>query len=209
MNKNVSSCSTSTCIGQETAYRTSIITVLYTFDGSTNDQSGYATGIAFGSSTPGFASNAYLNRALSLTATSQQYVQISNVDLSGKSFTIQMWFNPGSLTYAYDYGIFGQCDANSICLSLSVRNWRLSLSFDSMNANNSTLSGSTLVVSIGWVHVTIVYDAILFQQRMYVNGLIDAVSPSMVNSYQGISSSSTTTIGRASSFAYGTTYFTG
>jgi len=78
-----------------------------------------------------------------------------------------------------------------------------------MNINNNTLIGAT-VISSTWFHVTAVYDATKFQQRIYVNGRIDAVSYGIVNPYQGMSSGSTnTTIGRSSSLAYSTTYFNG
>ncbi|CAF4158262.1 unnamed protein product [Rotaria sordida] len=91
-------------------------------------------------------------------------------------------------------------------MSLNLRNARFVLSFDSMNSNNITLTGSTLVSSNEWVHVTVVYDATLFQQQIYVDGQIDALSNGIVNSYQGVSLSSTI-IGRSSSLAYGTGYF--
>jgi len=78
-----------------------------------------------------------------------------------------------------------------------------------MSINNNTLIGAT-VMSSTLFHVTAVYDATKFQQRIYVNGRIDAVSYDIVNSYQGMSSGSTTTsIGRSSSFAYSTSYFNG
>ncbi|CAF4556760.1 unnamed protein product [Rotaria sp. Silwood1] len=211
-NITVSSCSTSTCIGQETPYRTSIVTALYPFDGNTNDQSGYYTGVAFGTSVPSFPSaGAYIGQAIYLNPASQQYVQIPNINLSKQSFTLQAWLYPQSKTTSSDYGIFSQCDSSSVCLSLSLRSGRFVLSFDSMNSNNITLTGSTLVSSSVIVHITVVYDAIRFQQQIYVDGQIDSVSHGMINSYQGDSSSSTTTttIGRSLSFARGTSYFQG
>ena len=206
-NITVSACSTSTCIGQETPYRTTV-TALYPFDGNSNDLTGYATGTAYGTTLPSYTDRAYVIRAISLTSSSQQYVQIPNIDLSQKSFTIQVWLRPRSLSISNDYGIFSQCDSNSTCLSLSIRSLHITLSFDSMNTNNS-LVGSTRIATTEWIHVTVVYDATLYQQQIYVNGKIDSLSYGIVNSYQGISSSSTTTIGRTTSLAYGTTYFDG
>ncbi|CAF3733168.1 unnamed protein product [Rotaria socialis] len=205
-NKTVSSCSSSTCIGQETPYRSSQVTALYTFDGNTNDQSGYLSGTASGS--PSFLYSSYVGQAIFLTSSSQQYVQIPNIGFS-ESFTLQTWINTGGLSMTNDYGIFSQCDSSSICLSLNFRNGRLVLSFDSMNANNNTLTGSTLISDSDWVHVTAVYDAVLFQQQIYVNGLIDALSSGIVSAFQGGSTSATTTIGRGSSYSYGTTYYNG
>ncbi|CAF2062099.1 unnamed protein product [Rotaria magnacalcarata] len=206
-NHTVSSCSSSTCIGQETPYRSSQVTALYTFDGNTNDQSGYLSGTASGS--PSFVYSSYVGQAIFLTSSSQQYVQIPNINFFEKSFTLQTWINTGSLSMTNDYGLFSQCDSSSICLSFNFRNGRLVLSFDSMNANNSTLTGSTLISDSDWVHVTAVYDAVLFQQQIYVDGVIDAVSYGIVSAFQGDSTSATTTIGRGSSYSYGTTYYNG
>ncbi|CAF1102680.1 unnamed protein product [Rotaria sordida] len=207
-NTTVSSCSSSTCIGQETSYRSSIVTALYPFDGNTNDQSSYYTGTAFGTSTPSYSTVAYVSQSIILSPTSQQYVLIPNINLSKQSFTLQTWLRPGTINTSTDFGIFSQCDSNSICMSLSLRNGRFVLSFDSMNSNNITLTGSSLVTSNEWVHVTVVYDATLYQQQIYVDGQIDALSNGIVNSYQGVSLSSTI-IGRSSSLAYGTAYFQG
>ncbi|CAF3767224.1 unnamed protein product [Rotaria sp. Silwood1] len=210
-NITASSCSSSTCIGKETPYRTSIVTALYPFDGNTNDQSGYYTGTAFGTSSPSFSSQAYVGQSINLNPSAQQqYIQISNLNLSKQSFTLQTWIYPGTNPASIDLGIFSQCDSNSICLSFSLRSGRFVLSFDSMNVNNISLTGSTIISQNQWIHVTVVYDAVLFQQQIYVDGQIDAISYGMINSYQGdLSSSTTTTIGRSSSYARGTTYFQG
>ena len=86
-NITVSVCSNSTCIGRETPYRTTIITVLYPFDGNYNDLTGYATGTPYGS--PIFSSNypGYISQAVYLPSGSQQYIQIPYVNLSQRSFT--------------------------------------------------------------------------------------------------------------------------
>ena len=203
-NITVSACSLTTCIGKETPYRSSIVTVLYPFDGNMNDQSGYNTGTSF--SSLGFLPQAYSGQALWFTS-GLQYVQIPNVNLAQQSFTLQVWLLPTNLNTPGDYGIFGQCDSNSICLSLSLRNSRFALSFDSMNTNNNTLMGTDLITTNGWVHVTVVYDAVLFQQQIYVDGQIDAMSSSIVTPYRGNSFGATTTIGRSLSYAYQASYF--
>jgi hypothetical protein len=169
-----------------------------------NDLSGYNTGTSFGA--PGYTGQAYSGQALTVNSIAQ-YVQIPNVNLAQQSFTLQVWLFPTNLNTPGDYGIFGQCDLNSICLSLSLRNSRITLSFDSMNTNNNTLTGSSLITTTNWVHVTVVYDAVLFQQQIYVNGEIDAVSRSIVTPYRGNSFGATTTIGRSLSYAYLASYF--
>jgi hypothetical protein len=189
-----------------------MVTLLYTFDGNFNDMTGYATGTAFGSpAVPGFTSgsNNYVgSQALILAVGSQQYVQIPYVNLAYRSFTIEVWvYLTGPLLA--DYGIFGQCDSNGNCMSISVRNGRFALSFDSMNPNNNTLFGATLTTTSDWHHLAVVYDAVLYQQQIYVDGLIDAVSHSMVSPFTVTSSSAVTTIGRTLSSPYVSSFFTG
>lgn len=136
-----------------------------------------------------------------------QYIQIPYVNL-GQSFTIQAWIYPSSSVLP-DYGIFSQCDLNSNCLSISLRNSRFTISFNSMNVNNYTLFGTYVPVLGNWAHLTVVYDAVLYQQQIYVNGRIDSMSRGIVAPFAGSSTGSITTIGRAVSFAYGVTYFQG
>ena len=209
-NLSVSACA-STCIGKETPYHTSTVTVLYPFDGNSNDLSGYATGTLFGTSIPGYNTACYVgSQSLALnSAPAQQYVQISSVALAQTSFTIETWlflWNPPPMS---DLGIFGQCDVSNICLAFSLRNGRLVLSFDSMNTDNNSLVGTSIFPSQTWTHVTVVYDTVLLQQQIYVNGVIDAVSRGLVAAYRGTTTGSTATIGRTSSFAYTTSYFVG
>jgi hypothetical protein len=188
-----------------------MVTMLYTFDGSANDMTGYYSGSLFGITLPSFINNAYVgSQALNLNAINFAYVQIPYIGLGQQSFTLQIWVYPsGAITVPSDYGIIGQCDSNSVCFLLTLRNARITLSFDSMNTNNNTLVGSTVLYSGNWYHVTVVYDATLSQQQIYINGQIDAVSRGMVSSYQGTSSGTVTTIGRSLSLAFGYTYFNG
>ncbi|CAM2701269.1 unnamed protein product [Rotaria socialis] len=208
-NMTASVCSTTTCIGKETPYHSSMVTALYTFDGNPNDWTGSGIGILFGSVLPGYTNQPYVGlEAISLSSASSQYVQISNVNLAQKSFTIEVWLyiTTGSLTS--DYGIFGQCDSNNKCICISLRNGRFIVSFDSMNTN-TTLTGSSIMLVNTWIHLAVVYDATLYQQRIYVNGIIDIVSNGIVAPYQGSTTGVVTTIGRTISSAYGTTYFNG
>ena len=138
----------------------------------------------------------------------QQYVQIPFINLAQKSFTIELWLYPFSVTLS-DNGIFGQCDSNGNCLSISLRNGRFALSFDAMNPNNNTLTGASINQQNNWIHLAVVYDAVLYQQQIYVNGQIDAVSRGIVSPFSVTSTSAITTIGRAISYAYTTTYFVG
>jgi hypothetical protein len=209
-NITVSVCSSSTCIGKETPYRASGITVLYAFDGNTNDLSGYASGTPSGTNPPtGFLNQGYVRQTLNFNANLSQYVTIPSVNLTKQSFTIQVWIYPVGSNGQVNYGIFGICHSDLICLSLSLFNNIVAFSFDSMNVNNKMLIGATVIEIAAWSHITVVYDAVLFQQLIYVNGRIDAVSSGIVNPYQGKLSSSTSTIGLSSSYTYNTSYFYG
>jgi hypothetical protein len=186
-----------------------MLTVLYPFDGNANSLDSSTSGALFGTSLPTYTGNSYIGtQAIAFTAGYQQYVQIPYLNLA-QSFTIEMWVNPNSVTVPIDYGIFCQCDSNLICLSLNFRNVRFVFSLDSMNTNNNSITGTSVLSGSDWTHVTIVYDAVLFEQRIYVNGQIDAISRGIVAPYQGTSSGAVTTIGRSLTLVSGTAYFAG
>jgi hypothetical protein len=191
-----------------------MITVLYPFDGNANDISGYGTGTLYGSTAPGFTSNSIMgSRAIVMNSPTfqTQYVQIPYINLAQQSFTIEAWIYPVNQASMVDYGIFSQCDSNNKCISLGLRNSRLIFSLDSMNVNNVTLVGTILISTVNpaWVHIAAIYDAVSFQQRLYVSGRVDAISRSLVVPYRGTPSGSVTTIGRSRWYAFGTTYFAG
>ena len=126
-----------------------------------------------------------------------------------QSFTLQLWyFIYGSGTNS-DYGLFSQCSSDWICLSLSVRSNRLFLSLDSMNPNGKVLVGRTLIASSYWYHVTIVYDAVLHQQSIYLNGNLDAISAGGIDPYQGATLSANAYIGLGFAMNYTSSYFHG
>lgn len=183
-------------------------TIIYPFDGNANDISGYATGNLFGNPIPTYIASCYVGSfALNLLPSAAQYVQIPYVNLA-QSFTIEVWLFPQT-SLAGDYGIFGQCDANSKCFSLSLRNGRIALSFDAMNTTNNTLTSSSLITLADWTHITVTYNATLAQQQIYINGRIDASSIDLRAPYAGTTFGSMTTIGRSISSAYGLSYFQG
>ena len=101
-----------------------------------------------------------------------------------------------------DYGLFSHCDPNSVCLGISIRSGRITLSFDAMNSSANVLVGSRITRASIWAHATIVYDMNARQQRIYVDGLIDSISNSIVNPYGGDSSGAVSYIGLSSSFNY-------
>ena len=207
-NVTASLCASTTCIGQETLYRSSIVTAIFPFDGSYSDISGYASGTAYGVPAPAFNPACYVGiSSLAFTSGTSQYVQIPYMNFS-QSFTIEAWLFPQT-SLSGDYGIFSQCDTNFKCLSLSIRNGRFTLSFDSMNSSNITLFSSSLATLSDYTHLAVAYDATLFQQQIYINGLIDSISNGKVPSFAGTSYGSVTTIAKSMSSAYGSSYFLG
>ena len=210
-NLSTSVCSTSTCIGSESPYRWSITTILFPFDGNYNDQSGFYSGYAYGTSAPSYSSGtSYVRQAIELYVPSNQYIAIPDVSLRQQSFTIEFWFLISNSGTSVDYGLFSQCGTDSICLGISIRSGRIVVSFDSMN--NSTMQllvGSTVTSVSYWYHVAVVYDATLRQQLIYLNGKIDAITSGTIEAYQGTSVGSVTLIGRSSSFNYPSSNFHG
>ncbi|UJR27611.1 hypothetical protein I4U23_008892 [Adineta vaga] len=204
----VNPCSSTTCIGQETPNQIVTTTVLYQFNGNANDSSGRFVGIPFGN--PTYVTQSCVGTsALNLNSGSFQYIQIPYVNLEKQSFTIETWLYLTTNSVVGDFGIFSQCDLDLICLSISLKNGRFILSFDSMNIQNKTLVGTTLFSIREWMHLTVIYDATLYQQRIYINGRIDAVSNGIVSAYQGASKNTTTTVGRSRFLSSGFTFFQG
>ena len=201
-------CPVSTCIGQETPYRSSIVTALFPFNGNDDDQTGYISAIMMSPTVTSYAQS-YLTNGLLLSLASQQYLQTSYINLARKSFTVQLWLFVSSFASSNDFGLFGQCDAYNVCLSISLRNGRVATSLDSMNPSNSMLIGATVIIINAFTHITVVYDEAFSQLRIYVNGRIDAMSSGLVRSYQGNSENLVTTIARSSSFGYSNSYFVG
>lgn len=125
-----------------------------------------------------------------------------------------MWIAPYWAGGSPDFGIFGQCGFNGTgidqCLSLSIRNNRLRLSFDSMGGSNLLTSMSLITASYVYVHITIVYDATLFEQRIYLNGKLDAKSVGKIEPFHsGPEFRVQTTLMMSSSIGYESSYFSG
>ena len=210
----VSSCVlTTTCIGFESDYPTTSSSILYPFDGNTGDANLVASGSAMGTfSLPTYFVGSYAGQAIFLNISHEHYVRIPSIDFKNQSFTLEMWILPLDATSvgssAEDFSIFGQCSTDNICLTLSFRSGRIHLSFDSLSSNQ-TLISSTIIPIEMWTHIAVVYDIIVFQQRIYINGDIDTLSMGIVMPYQGSSANTFATIGQAQSAAYLLTTFYG
>jgi len=208
-NLTASVCPITTCIGEETPYRTTMVTYLYQFDYNTNDLTGYAPAVPFGTSTINYTPYPYIGTgALSLASPSNfQYVQIPYVDLR-QSFTIEAWIYPNTPAWP-EHGLFSQCDWNFTCIAITIRNNRVIFTLDSMNSNSISLMSSTLLTQSDWAHIAVVYDSTKSQLLIYISGRLDAFSNSPVSPYKGSLLGSITTIGKSQTYAYNTSYFIG
>jgi len=110
------------------------VNALWTFDGNTNDQYNIYNAVAFNG--PTYVTGYTGQNDTALAFNDSQYVMMSSsfVDLTNKSFTIEMWFYPTMLT-SDDFGLFGQCQtpAPDLCLIAMIRNYRLLFAFESGN----------------------------------------------------------------------------
>ncbi|CAF4259446.1 unnamed protein product [Rotaria magnacalcarata] len=171
-----------TRIGSESQYPITSGAVLYPFDGNTRD--------AF--SLPSYNYAAYSESAILLNATQQQYISIPFIDFRNTSFTLEVWVLPINAAtnsgLQDDFPIFGHFNSLTI---------------------NVTLTGSTLIPYWNWIHAAVVYDITIYQQLIYINGIIDTVSEGTVTPFQGSSSLASTTIELGKSAAFAVTSFYG
>ena len=200
-------------MGSETQYPITSGAILYPFDGNTRDASLLANGSPVGAFLlPSYSYGAYSGSAILLNVTQQQHISIPFIDFRNTSFTLEVWVLPINVAtnsgLQDDFPIFGQCDGYLTCLLLTFRSGRIQLSFNSM-ATNVTLTSSTLIPYWNWIHVAIVYDITLYQQLIYINGIIDTVSEGIITPFQGSSSVASTTIGLGKSAAFAITSFYG
>jgi hypothetical protein len=185
-------------------------TAIYPFYGNELDLTGTLGGTGLGLTSPVYYIPWNNINSLCFTSTSQQYVSIPYMSLAKQSFTLQMWIYLVNVGGQVDYGLFGQCGSDLNCLSLSLRNGRVTLIFDSLNSNGGVkLTGSTIISAGVWTHITAVYDAVQLQQIIYINGNIDAMSSGMVNAYQGTSTGGINAIAVSSSLGYQPSFFSG
>jgi hypothetical protein len=108
------------------------VDAIWNFDGNTNDLNLIYNGIAYNGPTFVTGYTGQSNTALAFDGNASQYVLITSpyMDLTNKSFTVEMWFYPTVLT-SDDYGLFGQCELNATdrCLIYMIRNYRAYLAF--------------------------------------------------------------------------------
>ena len=170
-----------------------VISVLWTFDSTTNDTSGSYNGAlvngagysAVSQSQPyiGNGRALWLNNSVSVPV-NQSFTVSQFINLASLSFTLEAWIYASS--YAGDNPILSQCQCVSCsgqCLSFIVRGARLYVGF-----NLNDLQGVASLVVNTWYHVAFVYNMATSQQILYLNGVQDAIKSSAA-AYQGQSGS--------------------
>ena len=113
---------------------------------------------------------------------SGSYVSSPFVNVSYRSFSIEMWFYPISLSFA-DAGLFGECQKSStdLCLALILRQKKLLFAF-----GQDDTFGSTVLQANQWYHVACVHDCANHTKKIYLNGTEETVSQSPVTGpYKG------------------------
>lgn len=108
------------------------VNALWTFDGDTLDTYRTYNAVPHNGPTYVMGITGQSGTALSFDRSASQYVVMSSsfVDLTYKSFTVEMWFYPTLLT-ELDHVLLSQCDSISPdrCLILMIRDYRLYLAF--------------------------------------------------------------------------------
>ncbi|CAF4022599.1 unnamed protein product, partial [Rotaria sp. Silwood1] len=151
---------------------------------------------------PGYTTSVFgYGAAIYLARSSTQYVYITPkvLPFDSRSFTIEAWIYPISLSSGTEYGIFGQCQSSSydLCLHFVIRSSVLYCGFFS-----NDVSGVTTLTSNTWYHVACIYDSITQTQQVWLDGNLDnSRSASAYNGLWGITTIGATFVsGSASSF---------
>ena len=123
---------------------------------------------------PTYASNAYVDRAISLSAVSSQYLIAPFLSLVNTSFTIEAWINFNTYSTQQHHSIFGVCPVQltdrcvfaSICPNGSFNYLYLGFYQDDCR-------GSSNIPVNSWTHVAFVFDLTTLTQSLYVDGVLN------------------------------------
>ena len=123
-----------------------------------------------------FISSGYVNQAIQFVANGNRWLNVPPMPLSSISFTVDVWLYITGLWNVQNHGIFGYCveGASYRCLHLTIRqssgNYVLFMGFF-----NGDCVGRTALPLNTWIHTAFVFDFTILTQRIYLNGLLDAV----------------------------------
>ncbi|CAF0973494.1 unnamed protein product [Rotaria sordida] len=141
----------------------------WTFNGTFHDEMNTYTAIAMNN--PSFISNGYVNRALVLNATSNQYLYTSYIPLINASFTVELWLYPTGWPSPIDHAILGLCTnpSNDQCLHLTIRNFTSIHSLYMSFAGDNCESNESVPLNT-WTHAAFVFDKVTLAMSIYRNG---------------------------------------
>lgn len=117
-----------------TTVLTPVVHALWPFDGNTNNHYGNYNAMPFQgiNYTRGYTGQPGTAIAFGGSINQTAVIPSPFVDLTNKSFTVELWFYATHLTSA-DTGIFGQCEktAKDLCLIYMIRDYHLLMAFHS------------------------------------------------------------------------------
>jgi hypothetical protein len=179
----------------------------WAFDGTFLDETNAYNAIPINS--PSFTSSGYVNQALMLNASANQYLTTPYIPLVNASFTVELWIYPTGFPNPTDHGILGLCThpSNDQCLHLTIRRsastYHLYMSF----FGDNWMSIATVPLNT-WTHAAFTFDRNTLKMSIYLNGRL-TVSAISALPLQGIPN--IVTIGYIPGIlsAYGNNFFHG
>jgi hypothetical protein len=109
-----------------------------------------------------FSQMGYINGAIYFPAMSMSYVAAPYVELIPSNFTIELWI----LIETFAFGNMALVSQNDLKLQVS-NTGRIYLT------PTPPSDGTQLVANV-WYHIALVYDAVLQQPQIYINGKLDS-----------------------------------
>lgn len=123
-----------------------------------------------------FTNHGYVNQAIQFVANGNRTLNVPPMSLSYISFTIDVWLYITGLWNVQNHGIFGYCaqQLSYRCLHLTLRQSNGSY-FLYMGFFNAGCLGGTVLTLNTWIHAAFVFDFTTLTQKIYLNGVLDAV----------------------------------
>ena len=106
------------------------------------------------------------------------YIVISdnvNDTLDPLQITVSFWFKPGVVGSGYFVSKWNT-DPNNRAYSVYLNGGKVSFDTSSDGISFNPLIGGTTVIVGTWYHVTVVYDGVSLNKRIYLNGVLDGTT---------------------------------
>lgn len=120
---------------------------------------------------PSFTSSGYVNQALVLDPSSNQYLSTPYIPLVNASFTVELWIYPTGFPNLLDHAVLGLFThpSNDQCLHLTIRRststYHLHMSFFDTNCTSNDIVPLNV-----WTHAAFTFDRITLSMSIYLNG---------------------------------------